>query len=424
MKREKRKNEVTRAIEENKPIDKKKLILRLAAFTIFLAVAVIFITVGVNSMGRQEAGLQEITAAEDENVPLYQAGIAFQHYFSGSSSAIKMGVRELGELYGSALKDVYRLLDPVNTYDNGANIATLNQNLGREVFVSRELYDVLADAVRYTERGEGYSVFSGALCAEWETLRYLLEPAEFDPARDPDEAARLERLTAATRELSNFRLEFLDDETCKLRFTVDQSYLELLEELELTDAPILDLNALRDAYKLQLVAARLEAKGYDRGFLSSESGVTLALSAYEDGGDFCFYSLLGDAIAPAAVCPVTPGACAVQLRAFAFPEEVGYYAVEAEGETLLRHPWLPADGVFRELLLTGFVTGEKLTAPEACYACLRLFGCDTEAEVLALAKELPGKAGFLFRDEPESVYLTDAALTPRTDCGFTSKTVS
>ena len=417
----KRKKDLTEEIEANKPLEKKKILPRLIAFLIFFALAVTFITLGITNMGRREEGLQTISAPLDESVPYYELGVSFQHYFSGSSGDIKLAVRELEELYASSLKDACRLLDPVNSYDGWVNLAYLNRHRGEEITVSRELYDTLAEALALTEERGGYSLFAGALYAEWEALRFALEPGDFDPLNDPGERQRLEKLTEATGGLSNFSLELLDDEACRLRFTVDRSYEALLEELEIADAPILDLNLLRDACKLQLVAARLEARGYDRGYLSADSGVTLALSAYKDGGEFCFYGLWKGEAAPAAELAIRPGACAVQMRAFGNPEEPGWDTVEQGSETFLRHPWLPADGAYRELLLSAFVSGEGVSPARLCYDCLRLYGCRTAEEAETLAKSLPGPAALLLRQDPDIVLVTDAAIRADTEHNYTAE---
>lgn len=412
--------ELRELINDNKPLDRKKVIIRLTAFLILLGLAVTFITLGITRGGVKE-GLQTIEAPLDETVPLYQLGVSFQHYFSGGTGEIRLGVRQLSELYAAALKDAYRILDPEELYEGWANLATLNQNLGREVTVNRELYEVLKDALRLTEEYEEYNLFAGALWTEWEGLRFALDPAEFDPARDPAEAERLARLTAATRERSHFSLEFLDDEACRLRFTVDESYLELLRELELDQAPILHLNVLQEAYRLQLTAKRLTEAGYDRGYLLSDRGILLVLPGYAEGGEFCFYGLRDEKPVPAATLPMTADSCTVQLRAFAFPEEAGYYSVEQEGRTLLRHPNLPADGVYRELLLTALVRESGRSAPETCLDCLRLFAQEGEAELTALAKTLPGAAAWLLREQPDTVCFTDSLITPAEDYGYRAR---
>ena len=418
MRLQRNNDDLRELIEENKPLDRKKIILRFTAFLIFLALAITFITIGITSAGKRTEGLQLIEAEADKEVLRYQLGVSFQHWFTGSSSAIRMGVKELGEIYSSALKDAFRMLDARERYEDWANLATLNQSLGREVTLNQPLYEVLRDAARRTAAGEGYSMFAGALYAEWEGLRYALDPAPGDPLNDPAEAERLERLRTATAELSNFSLEFLDDAACTVRCTVDQDYLELLAELELEDAPILDLNVLTEAYKLQLVAQRLEDRGYDRGFLLTDSGLMLALSGYTDGGVFRLYGLDEKGAVPAAELPIEAGSCTVQLRAFGTQDEPGYYALEGGKTRYYRHPWLPADGEYRNALLTALVSGKGLSAPDACCAGLRLLACDSAEEAKTLAVSLPGDAAFLLTEEPRTIYSADEALAALPDSGY------
>ena len=414
---------VTEQIEANKPLDRKKVIPKIIAFVLFFALSVTFITIGVTRMGKKEEGLQEITALSDEEMPRYELGVRFWHVFSGSSNEIKRAVNELSGVYTEDFKEIYRMLDPENTYVNGANLASVNQNPGREVTVPQELYEVLLDADAKTREEQGYNLYAGVFYAEWEDVRYLLDPAERDPINDPEEAELLSRLAEATADLRNFSLEFTNVEACRLRFTVSESYLELLRELELEDVPILDLNLLEEAYKLQLLAARLEAKGYDCGYLSGSEGLTVALSAYA-GGDYCLYGENEGEAVPAATVPVKPGSCAALLRAFGQKDEAGRYVVEEAGETLLRHPWLPSDGRYREVLLSALVYSETASPADLCYAGLRLYTQDSAETVRAYAKALSGcSAALILREEPAAVSVTDPAIVPVADYGYTVRQI-
>lgn len=422
MHMKKRKSEPTEQISDNKPLDKKKLIPRLVAFLIFFALSVTFITIGVTRLGHKDEGLQEITAEQDPELPMYQLGVRFQHYFSGSSNEIKMAAGKLGTAYAGALKDLYRMLNARTEFEGWNNLATLSRNPGQEFTLSRELFDVLVDADRRTRAGEGFNLYAGAFYAEWESIRYLLTPQERDPLADPDEAARLEALAKASSDLSAFSLEIVDISACRVRFNVREDYLDLLRRLELEDAPILDLNVLADAYKLQLLAKRMEEAGYHNGYLTTDSGITLALSGYKAGGDYAFVGLYESRPATAASRPVKAGSCAVQLRAFASGEdEPGYYGLEQDGALRLRHPFLPADGVYRELLLSCFVYAEGKSPTDTVLAALKLLMQDDEASVMAQAKADPAyEAALILRSEPMTVY-TDAAMEPGPDYGFSVK---
>ena len=401
-------------------VSSKHLTLRTAGFAVFFVLAVTFITLGVLRIGRQEPGLRAITAPNDDDLPLYQLGVDFEYDFTGDEKAIKLAVEELTGVWTGIWKNSYRLLDPVNTYETGPNLATLNQSLGEVCTVPRELYGVLRDAADKTARQEGYSLFAGALYREWEAQRYTLEPQGSDPLVDAETADRLQRLAAATGQLDSFRLEFLDDEACQVRFTVSRDYLDLLRELEIEDTPILDLTVLYDAYRLQLAADQLEAQGYHRGFLAGRGG-TIALSEY-DGGELCLYGSSDKGPVPAASRPLTRGLRASFFRAFALDEEeAGFYTMEQNGKTYLRHPYLPADGTYREVLLSSLVCAENVPLQDLFYENLRLFAAGDADEALALATKLPASAALILRTEPRVVRTTDDSFTPESDYAFTAR---
>lgn len=422
--RDRERREARRQVEANKPITKKKVIRRGILSLLFIAIGVFAVIAGLKQDSAHEEGLRAVEAEFDENVPYYRSGVEFQYWFSGSVSQNRIAAKDLGTFYGNALKSAYIQLDPANTYPDWTNLATINQNLGKEITVSKELYDALADGLEKTKRGEGYSIFNGVTYAEWESLRYLDDPVASDPVTDAEMADRLARLSAAASDLSNFNLQLLDDEACKVRFTVNQSYLDLMEELEVPNAPILDFNTLRDAWKLQLVADRLESQGYRCGYLVSQSGISLALSKYQSGGEFCMYARQEDKNVPAAIRSVHAGSCTVQLRAFPFAEEGGFYSVEQDGKTLLRHPWLPVDGSFRETLFSCMVGAEGVSAPELCYDALRLFACESDEAAKTLSAALNHPIALQLRSQPETVFYTHDSIQLLPDSGISGQKLS
>lgn len=413
----KRKHDLSKAIDVNQPLDSKKLIIRFVAFAICFVVAVGAAVLAIKQLNHVEPGMQTIEAEPDNDVQRYQNGVHFQHFFDGDSAAIRLGVKTLTSLYSDALKDVYCQLNPRETYEGRSNLASLNQNQGREVQISQPLYAMLQKADALSSEGV-FNLYAGALYAEWEALRYQYEPAAGDPVNDPNEAALLKRLVEATSNRSNFSLEFLDWDSGTVRFTVDQSYLKLLEELDLTDAPILDFNVLTDAVKLEMVADRLKEQGYDSGYLYTDSGLTLTLPRFEQNMQFVVYGQLDGQGATAAAYPVSRNAAAVNLHAFALEGEEGFYSVEQGGKTLLRHPWLPADGRFRDCLLSAFVVSDEPNAVDTMMDCLRLFACDDEAALHTLAASLPEDVAYLLRTEPQTVHVSGADFTANETAGF------
>lgn len=396
--------------------------LRIAAFILAFAVAVTAFAVGIRNLGRKELGYHRIETLPDEEVPLYASGTAFVYLFDDDSVDIRSAMDEMKNYYSVALKRAYLLLDAEHTYEGYVNLATLNQSIGQEVAVSDELYAVLTDAMARTEAGEGYSLYAGAVYAEWNSILMASDAERFDPLNDPQEAERLSRLGELTGEEDLVRLEIVDAERHILRLDVAEEYLALLAELEI-EPVILDLNLLRDAYALDIVTAELEKAGYDNGYLTTDSGLTVSLSRHE-GGTYCVYVPNGTDVTPAATLPVTAGSACSQFQSFAFQEgDYGFYTVTAEGKTVYRHPYLPASGVYPQLLTYACVTVDGEDPVEAAYQTVRLYACTDRAaltDCLTAQGEMAMALGL--RDgEEKTVYVNESGLkqvTAATEYGF------
>jgi len=387
-------------------ISTKHLRLRIVLFAVALLVAVAAFVIGVRSIGRRDPGYSRIEAT-DKDLLRWNGAVDFEYRFEGSSASIRAQSRALQGVYAEALGWAEKLLDAEERYPGYANLATLNQCMGEDVTVSSELFDVLTDALARTQAGEGYSLFAGPLYAEWNGLLLLEDPEDFDPSADPEEAERLRRLAEAVNDPDNFRFQIVDAQQHVVRFGVSEDLLRLLEELELS-CPVLDLNLLHDAYLLQLVAMRVEARGYDSGYLTTPHGLTLALSGESDA-ELRLFGLQGTDAVPAAKTPLEGGRSYGALRAFALPGETyWYYTVESEGETLYRHPWLCTDAKTPQTVRSVCVSADS--APEAVCQALRLMRCESAEEAQAAAAALALPAAYTLNGA-RSVYLNAAAGT-------------
>lgn len=372
-------------------VSDKHVPLRIAVFALAFIIAVTAFGFAVAGLGHKDAGYYSITADPNDEAPLYTAGVSLRCWFEGESESIKASLTGVQASYNAALLQSYKLLDAENEYLTLNNVASLNAKPGEPLSLDERLYDILLDAYAKTQEGEGYNVFAGPLYAEWTTLLYLENPADYDPLNDPEEAARLEKLAALANDLSLYSLTVVDAERHSLRFDVDARVQRELEELEI-DAPILDLNLLHDAYELQLVAAALEADGFHSGYLSADSGLSLSLSEMKTG-EFRLYSVGAEGTEPAAAVVAAGGTAASQFRSFSYGDDpAGFYTVtDSEGFEHPRSPFVPADGVFREKLQASLVVNLQGDAAEACYRNLCLNSRDTlrESKALAAASDCP-----------------------------------
>ncbi len=393
--------------------DEKRNRLHTVVFLTALGIAVVCLLFGVVKLGRKDAGFQTVMPTLEDDERIAAQDIRFVYCFDGSSGEIKSTMKALGAAYSPALLRIYRLLDADVEYEGINNLASLNAHIGEDIPVSEELYRVLLEAQELTREGKGYNVFGGALSRAWEQIRILDEPADFDPLRDATQRERLERLRAASGELSNFSLTVVDGQTRTVRLEVSESYLALLRELE-QDGPILDLGLLHDAYELRLLGEAMEALGYRSGYFSMNSGAVLVLPDCT-GLTLCLYGKAGGEVSPAATLPGEGGAGVCQMRAFAESgEEPDYYELDG----LLRHPWLPASGEYRNLLLSALVTAEDPV--RAAYLCVQMQECASAEELEALAAASGAELAWILSDGTREVHTNSEAFTVREDYGWES----
>jgi len=365
-------------------VSTKHLRLRTVLFILAVLVAVAAFAVGITGLTRKSPGYNRIEVT-DKDLLRWNGAVDFEYLFEGSGAVMRVQSKELQGIYGEALGWAEKLLDASERYPGYANLATVNQCMGQDVTVSRELFDVLTDAWARTQAGEGYSMFAGPLWAEWSSLLLLEDPEEFDPAVDAEEAERLRRLAEVVNDPENFRFQIVDAQEHIIRFGVSEKLMRLLEELELS-CPVLDLNALHDAYLLQLIAGRIEDRGYQNGFLTTPGGLTLTLSGKTEG-ELRVFGLSGGKAIPAAKTPLQGGTAYGCARAFPLPEETyWYYSVEAEGQTYYRHPYFAPDGKSPQTVRSACVIADS--APEAMYQTLKLMWSETP-EALASSLTLP-----------------------------------
>ena len=327
-------------------VSDKHIRLRTVLFVMAFVIAVGSIGFGVSRIGHKDPGFYVITPSADEEALLYHNGVTFSYFCEGSSGDIKAQIRELTEIYSGSLQRAYKLLDAKQTYLGLVNLASVNESLGQDISLPEALYDVLLDAWEKTLEEQGYNMFAGALLREWEEIRMLTEPEAYDPVNDPDMGERIRKLREATADLSHFDVKVVNREEHILRITVDQDYLALLKALEY-EGPVLDLGQLHDAYEMEYVKRDLEASGFTKGTLLTDSGLTVNLSG-QDQGDFALYSLEKDSGAVVLKDRIKAGNGSVLsfFRCFAMDregqKEPGYYAFRAkDGSMVWRYENMP-----------------------------------------------------------------------------------
>ena len=366
-------------------VSEKHIGLRIALTAVAFVIAVVAFTYGVTSIGHKDPGYHNIEAKVAADTILMNKAVTLKYWFDGKSNAIKQGINAVTEVYSPVLSAAYRELDHQNTHDGVVSIATLNQNQGQELTVSPQLYSVLKDAYRRTLEQKGYNMFAGALYAEWESILILDEPADFDPANNPDQAKRISEIASVVSDLSNFSLEF-SDSSCSVRFSVSDKYVRFCLDHEI-NAPVLDLNLLKDAYMLEMVASGLGR--FRDGYLYTAEGTVLNMRQSGTLG-YDMYTFEYGKATVYATADMEGAFSGTTFTAFGMGSHYGY-ALDGH----YRHLYFDVrTGEFTDVLLSATVLSRDNNPVEDVYQTIILNTLHTEKDVASYAASLE-KSGML-----------------------------
>ncbi len=389
---------------------KKYLPLRIAAFVVAVIAAVGFLTYGIVMIGHKDEGYQTVEPDAVDDTVVYSGNLKFEYYFTGSSSEIKRSMNELRQKYGIAVNRIVKLFDADTEYDDFNNIHTVNTNIGKAVRVNTELYAVLEDAYAKTKENRGYNMFAGALYKEWNSILVLEDPAEYDPLNNKKEAERIKNISEMVNDLNNFELVF-DKDAQTVKLVVSGKYKAFSNENELSDAPIIDLNLLYEAYEIKTVSESLGTDGYKNGYFTSSGGLSVSLSENDHDAvyDLLFYN--NGAVQSAANAKMTKGSVLSQFRAFAYNDkEYYYYTVEMNGKTYRRNPFLTAGGEFNDVIMSSYVLSDSLSVVDTCYANIVLHAQKTAADVASEAEKLNAAVAYILQNDAKpTLYMNKAA---------------
>lgn len=401
--KEKKKTEYT-------PEEKRKLTIRIIAGVIAFIVAVVAFSIAARQLVHKDPGFYNVDTNPDEAAMLYSSGIKFVYHFEGSSNEIRAAQIELKNAYSSALSRIYKLLDAKNTYAGFINIAYVNANRGEEITLDSDLYSVLTSAKELTDEGL-FNMFGGALYNEWESIIILEDPADSDPLVNPGMADRMDTIVSAVNDGSNFEFKILDPAQRVISFEVSERYQSLEESNEFNTACI-DLGWLREAYELMYVRDMLEKAGYNKGYFTASSGLTLTMSGLDEG-DYCMYGIEGTSPIQLAKTAMEPGSACASFRAFDLEDAPRYYTVDVGGETVYRHPhYSENDGKLRDNVLSCMVIDYSGDAVRACCAANAAFALELENGKLS---PIPGLdpdmlSAYILKAEQKVIYADEAHI--------------
>lgn len=419
----------------------KKTVIRIILFVAALILAATMFSRALLGLSKNKEGYQTIAAYPTEDAPLYANDFTFNYYFSGTSGEIRDKVKEVTAAYSNALSRAYKLLDAKEEYNGFTNIASLNKVLTErtdaaqaaqqgagstdaadigavrvrsvELAVPEELYFILKDAYDKTQTEEHFNMFAGDLYEYITGILILNEPQEFDPEINEDTSARLEGIIKLVNNPDFFKIEFLNDTEHTVRFSVSEEYFKAMGELEVDAAP-LTLGVLKEAYMLEIVRSELIKAGYINGYITTISGLTVALSKQKDL-NYCIYGVKDENVAILETVPNEGAAVYCSFKAFGFGNEAMYYAFAIGDEMYYRNPYFSLkngydNGVFLTLysirnLPEGLAGGYPCT--DAVCRNLKIWCSLSNASGFTSNETIPQNDGYktyyVYRNDMESV---------------------
>lgn len=407
-------SELQYAVEKQK--EKRKTIITIALIVIAAIAGVFAMFAMLERAAHRDPGYYKLEAPKSDAAPLYAHDYTFEHYFEGESLAIKYAVDNCSKIYGDALLRIYKLTDAKNQYENCKNIAYLNAHSGEEVELEKELFDILTSAYELTQAGT-FNMFAGALNSSWSDIVYADDPAEFDPAVNAAQEARIDAAVECMQANELFSFEIVDAEKHIVRFDKTEKYAELLRTNDFTET-VIDLGLLRNAFVIDTVCAFMEQQGYDNGYMTSLSGVTKALSNMNaQGHEYVSYGLADGRAVQAFALPMMPNSACCTLRSFGLEGELGYYTLQTDEGELLRSPnYSITTGELYDNLLTACAYNENGSAVDTylgaySYISAIMIGIDepwwespdrvnTDAALVA----------FIMKDDGSTVHMPDKLM--------------
>ena len=351
----------------------------------------------------------DIVADEQVN---YRDGVYLNLYFDDNELVANVNTSNAMRPFSEALRDAYKVTDPVSRYDDCVSISYLNDAVGEDVNVGPRLYGILKEAYGYSTRENNYSVFAAPLHEEWKLLcnyHLTVSETEIDPSVDLEEKALLEQISSYIYDESHVKLTFKDDNV--VRLDVSEQYKTFRTDNAIT-APIVSLNTLRNAYEALAVKEAMEAKGYTYGYISTERGYGIALSNLSGLGHALHAPQYRDYVATLGVSGAQCYAKYNRFYAYGTENFYNYYTV-GEGEDLIyrSHYVNLSSGLADDTILSSYLFEEGNDLVKLAIAAERSAAVTSKQALTSYVNSLGSnvKCAFLCKDDP-STFLVQESL--------------
>ncbi|MCQ2087844.1 MAG: hypothetical protein MJZ37_07310 [Bacilli bacterium] len=291
-------------------VSNKHVKLRIILTATFFVIAVVSIAIGVTQIGKKDPGIYTIEPKTNDEYPTY--GVGFKGVFDFSNEATN-SYKEYEDTMSRNLQLSYGLFDETKIYTAYNSISNVCLHPNEEMTLSPQVYEVFSDALSKTHEDKNYSIYSAPIYSYWDWLFSLddnLKEAN-DPKNNEDNRTLLTNLVTYCAE-PYVRLELKENNKAILH--VEQEYLDYREAQNIT-APLVSLNVLKDAYRMQMLVDAFNELGFTNGYLYHESDLYVSLKDHTHPV-YSLYDYRENKLNNYAAVQIGKPSCAVSLKRF------------------------------------------------------------------------------------------------------------
>ncbi len=310
---------------ENVTVDHDHILRRAILTLIFVAIAIASFSYAIWLLNNADLGWTVIKVDSSSDVNLGdEFTLEYNLGQNGVSSTAEKKV--LTPIYSTAMVNYYRLFNANNICKDVNNLYYISCNPETEIEVDEDLYYVFEKLKEYDNR----AIYLGPALTYYTAIFNSSSDSEasaYDPSKDPEILAYVSKVAEYAADPDSIDIELLGDN--KIILHISDEYKAFCEENEVTE--ILNLGWLRNAFVVDLTAAKLKEAGMTNGYLSSNDGYTVNLSSDTDF-TLSIYDVSGDKIVPVSEYPYKGHRNIVWLKNFlATKEDIGNFYMYQNG---------------------------------------------------------------------------------------------
>lgn len=310
---------------ETAEVNHDHVLRRFIIMLIFVVIAVASFAYAIWMLNNADSGWTEIKVDSTSDINLGDE-FTLQYNLGQNGVSPTAEKKALTPVYSQAMVNYYRLFNPNNLFTDVNNLCYISYNPETEIVVDEDLYYVFEMLEKYDNRAIYLAPVITYYTAVFNSTSDA-EAAAYDPSKDPEILSFVDKVAEYAADPDSINIELLGNNTIILH--ISDEYKAFCEENEVTE--YLDLGWLRNAFVIDLTAAKLKDVGLTNGYISSTDGYTVNLCSDTDF-TLSIYDADGDNVVAVSEVPYKGHKNIVWLKNFlATKEDVGNFFMYQDG---------------------------------------------------------------------------------------------